>query len=196
MFSSKNSLINHSQDIDSSKDFKLNNQKFLFTYRICLDGYELIDQLQKNTKIKPIYIISANEKKDKFHRYRHVHVLLDFGKRIHKRNGKEFFNIKVENKISISPYIQIIKSVAHWEECIYYIAKYDVKFFSIAGNLADNLMQDFNTLKLTDYQVRNIEQKLAMINYYLSQNECTSFIYKRNKKTKQIFKDFEPSESE
>lgn len=117
-------LLTDCPNISEAKEFRLQNQKFMLTYKTHLDKIDICEWIEEQIckgkkKIKFIRCAHENGENDEANPYPHTHILIDCGFAFQSRKARIFdYN-------EIHPMIQIVRTRAHWENCLKYIAKED-----------------------------------------------------------------------
>lgn len=112
-------LLTHLPKVEES-NFRFQNQKALLTYKTHLDKNALGGMLSMlSDKTKAIYIAHENGVGDSITPYEHTHVVIDFGKRIDKKDAR-FLDFN-----GIHPHISKITNIASWKKACKYICKED-----------------------------------------------------------------------
>lgn len=131
----KNILSEESTDIESEldraeldetgnyfKEFRINNQKFLLTYKSHLDKIKVEEMLKKHPHLPEkfkCYIAHENGKNDPVTPYEHTHIVVNFGKAISKTNPRCF------DFDGYHPNISLIKTTKQWLKACKYVCKED-----------------------------------------------------------------------
>lgn len=112
-------------DTVTDKPFRMNNQKFMLTYKTHITKVDMIKFITMRVK-ETKFIRCAHEtgKDDPETPYPHTHVLVDVGKAFQTRNCRHF-DLVVNGGEVIHPHIQMIKDRRHWENSVAYLAKED-----------------------------------------------------------------------
>lgn len=122
------SVIDTSVDVDES-NFRLQNRRFMLTYRTHLVKEEYISWFVTNFNIVP-FIRLAHELGDSAHDYEHTHVVVDFGRTFQSRNRTIF------DYSNIHPHIKKILSAKHFLNSKEYLAKEDPENHDLKAKLS------------------------------------------------------------
>lgn len=122
----KDMLSERSAKRDKAKkgNFRFNNQKIMLTYKTHIDKKKLIAFL--NDWGSPCkFIRVAHESGDVHHPYLHTHVLIDYGVAKDTTSCSKWdWNDGTMEK-SIHPNMKLVKTIAHWNNSMKYLAKED-----------------------------------------------------------------------
>lgn len=138
------------------KNFRLQNHRYIITYRTHIDKIDLIAHIEtvakiKKEKMKFIRVAHESGHNDPIVPYEHTHVLVDFGK-VFSSKDQHIFDYK-----DIHPNIKFTVTKRHWEIQKRYIAKEDPQNEDLLED-ASMVMGVANSLSLKDAYVNYVRK--------------------------------------
>lgn len=122
-----------SLDMPNEKKFRLQNHRFMLTYKNhhskeWLYGHLLtLAESKKSFDLEKFkcYIAGEHGEGDKITPYKHMHVVIDFGFKFESTNCRIFDIVDQDTDETIHPHISVIKTPLNWKKACKYICKED-----------------------------------------------------------------------